>query len=225
MTPELKSITTDAVKIAVAAWGAFYIEPTIGQILPTVPTPLRYLISVLIPALVIAAFCQLCVGKAEIEIIWEDKKESAPLSEVRARVRKSNNNTQIFRLHVYDSTNGWIARRIMNRLFSDNQASLQIRIIGALVVPTCESSSKINGIPAVSAEDESNGFTIRLGVTPARQGIWQYAEVRWRDEGTPRSPEFNIDYVFLHENQITERLLNRFIGRESNASAFRIVGS
>lgn len=154
---------------------------------------------------------------------WAVKGEDAPISEVVARIRRNNSESQVFSLKISTPPGGWIGHWLL-RFYTRCGAQLKICVEQASIVPTCELSSKIQGAPSVVPDDDSNGFIIELGRAPRRPGAWQWAEVRWRDESTPVGVEFNIDYVFQHRNRIIEFFLNALIWRSKNARCFRVVG-
>lgn len=222
MNSRFLGVLADAAKVAVAAWAAISGEPWVEKILPEAGEPLRYLIAAIIAAVVLELLLQLVFGWPRIVIEWADKGESVPISEVVARVRSVNSESQPFTLKVSVPRGGLIGSLLLR--WWTRRARLQIRIDGALVVPTCEYPSKRASVPTVAADDESNGFVVDLGPVPRRSGLWHHATVRWRDESTPEG-DFNIDYVFDHDKRFVGFLLNHLIWRTKNAKQFRVVGA
>ncbi|NQX28301.1 hypothetical protein HQQ81_13215 [Microbacteriaceae bacterium VKM Ac-2854] len=213
----------DAVKVAVAAWAAIYVEPKVSEILPTIGAPLQYLIAALLTAAVLEVTLQLLIGWPRIAVTWSVKGEDGPISEVIARIRPASNESQPFIVKVSVPNGGWLARLALRSAIRPG-ALLRIRIEQASVVPTTENSYKKNGVPTTIPNDETNGFIVDLGRPPG-PGPWHWAEVRWRDESTPRGDDFNILCTFQHPKPSKQFLLNLFIRRSMNARKFRVVGS
>lgn len=215
-------VLLEAVKVAIAAWAAIYVEPTVSEILPTIGAPLQYFIAALLTAIVLEVALQLLFGWPRIKVVWSDKGEGSPVSEVIARIRPGSSESQVFTLKVSVPKGGWLARMVLRSVIGPG-VRLGIRIERASVVPTVENSYKDNGVPMTTADDETNGFTVDLGRPPG-PGPWHWAEVRWRDEATPRDDDFNILCSFQHPEPFKQNLLNLFIGRSMNAHKFRVVG-
>lgn len=214
----------DTVKVAIAAWSAVWIEPWVEQTFPTVGTPLQYLIAALIAAATLECVLQIVLGWPRIKIVWAVKGEDVEITELRARVRKRNLSTQVFTLKISTPRGGWLGYQLL-RAYMHLGVELRIRVERALLVPTREDGgSKSNGLPTVLPHDASNGFTVDLGPAPSKPGPWHWADVRWRNEGTPTGVDFNVYYTFHHKNHIVKHLLNCLIWRSKNASRFRIVG-
>lgn len=224
MTNRIFGVLASALKIAVAAWGAVWIEPKVQEILPNAGEALHYLIAALIVASTLELFLQVFLGWPRIRIAWAVKGEDAPITEIVARVRRTNANSQVFSIKVSTPPGGWIGYQLF-RGYMCLGVRLQVRIERAPIIPTCEGSSKFNGLPTVAADDVLNGFTLDLGRAPRRPGPWHWADVRWRDEGTPVGDEFNVYYVFDHKNPVIKILLNLLIWRSKNARCFRVVGT
>ncbi|MEW1988180.1 hypothetical protein AB0365_08080 [Brevibacterium casei] len=216
------SVLVDAVKVAIAAWAAIYVEPTVSEILPTVGAPLQYLIAALFTAVVLEVALQLFFGWPRIAVVWGVKGEEAPISEVLVRIRPGSSESQVFTLKISVPAGGWLGHLFLRSVIRPG-ARLVVGIEQASVVPTTENSFKTGGKPTVAPDDEANGFAVELGKTP-RPGPWHWADVRWRDESTPRDDEFNISYSFRHPKPFTQFLLNTTIRRSTNARKFRIVG-
>ncbi|WP_285241506.1 hypothetical protein [Pseudarthrobacter sp. MEB009] len=210
-------------KVAMAAWTTLSLEPWAEQTFPMFGEPVQFLFAAIISAITLELLLQIFLGWPRIKVVWSVKGEDAPISEVVARIRPGNAESQVYSLKVSAPSAGWLGYQIL-RLNALCGAQLQIRIDQASVVPTCEASSKTAGVPSVVPDDRSNGFTIDLGKAPRRPGPWHWAEVRWRDESTPVGDEFNIDYVFHHKNPFMKLYLNALIWRSKNASFFRVVG-
>ena len=227
LTSRILGVVGDAAKVAVAAWAALWIEPWADETIPSLPKPLSFLLAAVIAAIVLELIFQILFGWPEIRVQWSDKSETAPLSEVRAKIRGSTSDSQALKFEVQVASGGWLAHQLM-KLYTRAQLTLQIRIEHALIVPTCEHSSRTGTVPnrvlAVTADDTMNGFTVRLGSAPRRQGIWHFGTVRWRDESTPVGPEFRIDYIIHHRQFFLRILMNILIRRTSNAQVFRVVG-
>lgn len=223
LTNRIFGVLANAVKIAVAAWGAVWIEPKVQEILPNAGEPIHYLLAAVLAASTLELLLQVILGWPRIRIAWAVKGEDAPISEVVARVRKSTANSQVFSIKVSTPPGGWLGYQLF-RGYMRLGVKLQIRIERAPIIPTCEGTSKFNGLPTVAADDALNGFSLELGRAPRRPGPWHWADVRWRDEGTPTGDEFNIYYVFHHQNPFVKFLLNLLIWRSKNAHRFRVVG-
>jgi hypothetical protein len=224
LTNRISGVLGSAIKVAIAAWGTIAIEPWAEQTFPTLGKPLQFLIAAIIAAVTLEILLQVFFGWPRIRVAWSIKGEDAPISEVVARVRRSNKESQVFALKISTPLGGWIGYQLL-RLYMLSGAQLQIRIERASIVPTCELSSKVGGVPTVVPDDRSNGFIVDLGKAPPRPGPWHWADVRWRDESTPVGDEFNIDYVIHHKNRLVKFFLNALIWRSKNASCFRVVGS
>lgn len=227
MTNKVLGVLGDALKIAVAAWATLWIEPRTEEAFPALPEPVHYLIAAVVAAVLLELLLQILFGWPHIKVEWSDKLESAPISEVRAKIRRSTSESQPFHLEVSVPSRGWIGHQLL-RLYSRAEVTLHIQIEQARIVPTCENSSRVgsspNRQPAVTSDDALNGFAVRLGRTPHRPGLWHYADVRWRDESTPRGPAFRIVYLIHHESPFVKFLLNILIWRSTNAQLFRVVG-
>lgn len=215
-------VLLDAVKVAIAAWAALYVEPTVSEILPNAGAPLQYLLAALFTAVVLEFALQLFFGWPRISVTWGVKGEEAPISEVLARIRPGSAESQVFTLKIAVPAGGWLGQLILRSAILPG-TQLVVGIEQASIVPTTENSFKAGGIPTVVADDEAKGFAIELGKTP-KPGPWHWAEVRWRDESTPRDDEFNISCSFQHPKPSTQFLLNMFIRRSTNARKFRVVG-
>lgn len=224
MTNRISGVLGNAIKVAIAAWGTIAIEPWAEQTFPLLGEPLQFLIAAIIAAVTLELLLQIFLGWPRISVAWSVKGEDAPISEVGARIRRSNKESQVFDLKISTPLGGWIGYQLL-RFFALSRAQLQIRIERASIVPTCELSSKVAGVPTIVPDDQSNGFIVDLGKAPRRPGPWHWAEVRWRDESTPVGVEFNIDYVIHHKNHFVKFFLNALIWRSKNASCFRVVGS
>ena len=211
-------------KVAMAAWTTLSLEPWAEKTLPMAGKPLQFLVAAIISAATLEILLQVVLGWPKIKLTWSVKGEDAPISEVVARIRPGNSESQVYSLKLSAPSAGWLGYQIL-KLYTLSGVRLQIRIDQASIVPTCEVSSKIGGVPAVVPDDRSNGFSIDLGKAPRRPGPWHWADVRWRDESTPAGDEFNIDYVFHHENRLIGLFLNALIWRSTNARCFRVVGS
>lgn len=226
LTNRLVGVLGDALKVAIAAMATLWIEPWTASTFSAAPTAVRYLIAAVIAAVVLEFLLQIVLGWPTIKIEWTDKLASAPISEVRATVRPSSSESQVFHLDISTASAGWVGNQALRLLFRTG-ATLNIQIERALVVPTCESSSKdgtgSSGVPTVTANDPLNGFSVRLGQAPLHPGIWHYADVRWRNESTPLGTEFHINYLFDHSKPAVKMLLN-LIRRSTNANRFRVVG-
>lgn len=215
-------VLLEAVKVAVAAWAAIYVEPTVSAILPTIGAPLQYFIAALLAAAVLEVALQLLFGWPRIAVTWSVKGEEGPISEVIARIRPASSESQVFTLKVSVPKGGWLGRLALRSAIRPG-VLLRIRIEQASVVPTTESSYKESGVPTTIPDDETNGFIVDLG-RPPRPGPWHWAEVRWRDESTPRDDDFNVLCSFQHPKPFKQFLLNLFIRRSMNARKFRVVG-
>lgn len=215
----------NTLKVGVAAWTAIWVEPWIAETLPNAGTPIHYLVAALLAALVLESAFQFFFGWPRIKIEWADKGESVPISEVVARIRPSNSESQAFTLKVSTPPEGIIGYQVLKCCMKRSNVRLQVRIEHALIVPTCEYPSKRRSTPTVTSDDRSNGFVIDLGPVPRRPGLWHHATVRWRDESTPLGERYNIDYVFDHDSRTIKFFLNRLIWRSKNAREFRVVGS
>lgn len=213
----------DAIKVAIAAWGALWIVPWVEETFPTVGRPGGFLIAAVVAAVVLEILLQLIFGWPRIRIEWSVKGEAAPLSEVVARIRPGNSESQVFLLKVSTPSGGWLGYQLLRRCMRGG-VQLRIRIERALIVPTCELSSKTEGAIAVTPDDVFNGFNVDLGPAPRRPSLWHWAEVRWRDESTSIGDEFNIDYSFHHERPVVRLILNALVWRSTNANRFRVVG-
>lgn len=224
LTNRISGVLGNALKVAIAAWGTIAIEPWAEETFPSLGKPIQFLIAAIIAAVVMEILLQIFLGWPRISVVWSAKGEEAPLSEVVARIRQSNKVSQVFDLKIFTPQGGWIGYQFL-RFYTLFGAQLQIRIERAPIVPTCELSSKVGGVPTVVPDDGSNGFIVDLGQAPRRPGLWHWAEVRWRDESTPVGDEFNIDYIIYHENRLVKFFLNALIWRSNNASCFRVVGS
>lgn len=215
-------VLLDAVKVAVAAWAAIYVEPTVSEILPTIGAPAQYFIAALLTAAVLEVVLQLIFGWPTIAVTWNVKGEEGPISEVIARIRPASSESQPFTLKVSVPNGGWLARLALRSAISPG-VLLQIGIERASVVPTTENSYKANGVPTTVPDDQTNGFLVDLGRPPG-PGPWHWAEVRWRDESTPTDDGFNILCSFRHPKPFQQLLLNLSIRRSMNARKFRVVG-
>ncbi|MFP3579999.1 hypothetical protein SB659_10500 [Arthrobacter sp. SIMBA_036] len=224
MTSKIYGVLGNAFKVAIAAWGTISIDPWAEQTFPLLGKPIQFLIAAIIAAIILEFLLQVIVGWPRIRVEWRDKAEDAPITEIVARIRQSNSESQVFSLKISAPGGGWLGHQLL-KLYTRSGAQLKICIEQASIVPTCELSSKVGGAPSVMPDDSSNGFTVELGKAPRRPGPWHWAEVRWRDESTPVGDEFNIDYVFQHKNPLVKSLLNVLIWRSKNASCFRVVGS
>lgn len=224
LTNKISGVLGDAIKVAIAAWGAIAIEPWAEQTFPSLGKPIQFLIAAIIAAVILEILLQICFGWPRINVAWSVKGEDAPISEVVARIRRSNKESQVFDLKISTPRGGWIGYQLL-RLYTMSGAQLQIRIERASIVPTCELSSKVGGVPTIVPDDRSNGFIVDLGKAPRKPGPWHWAEVRWRDEATPVGDDFNIDYVIHHRNHFAKFFLNALIWRSKYANCFRVVGS
>lgn len=146
-------VLLDAVKVAVAAWAAIYVEPGVSKLLPTIGEPLQYLIAAFIAAAVLEALLQIVLGWPRIEVEWTDKTEDVPISGIVARIRPANQESQPFALTVSTPSGGWLGYQVL-RLWMRLGVRLQIRVESALVVPTCEYPSKRGGVPTVMPDDD-----------------------------------------------------------------------
>jgi hypothetical protein len=223
LTNRMSGVLGSAFKVAIAAWGTIAIEPWPEQTFPMLGKPLQFLIAAIIAAVTLELLLQVFLGWPRIRVVWSVKGEDAPISEVVARVRRSNKESQVFDLKISTPLGGWIGHQLL-RFFTLSGAQLHIRIERASIVPTCELSSKVGGVPTIVPDDSSNGFIVELGKAPRIPGPWHWADVRWRDESTPVGDEFNIDYVIHHKNPFIRVVLNALIWRSKNASCFRVVG-
>lgn len=215
-------VLLSAVKVGIAAWAAIFVEPTVSEILPTVGAAAQYAVSALFTAFVLEVLLQLFFGWPTIAVTWIDKSEEVPISEVAARIRPGSSESQPFRLKVSVPPGGWLSRLVLVRAIRSG-VKLGISIEQAAVVPTRENSYKLNGVLTVTPDDASKGFVVDLG-RPPKPGPWHWADVRWRDESTPRDDEFNIVCSFQHANPTTQFFLNTFIRRSTNARKFRVIG-
>ncbi|MFJ4268433.1 hypothetical protein ACIPY1_17895 [Paenarthrobacter nicotinovorans] len=224
MTNRISGALGSAIKVAIAAWGTIAIEPWAEQTFPLLGKPIQFLIAAIIAAVTLEFLLQIFLGWPRIRVAWSVKGEDAPISEVIARIRRSNKESQVFSLKISTPPGGWVGYQLL-RCCTLSGAELHIRIDRALVAPTCELVSKVGGVPTVVPDDTSNGFIVDLGKAPRTPGPWHWADVRWRDESTPVGEEFNIHYVMHHHNRFVKFLLNALIWRSKNASCFRVVGS
>ncbi|WP_100345974.1 hypothetical protein [Compostimonas suwonensis] len=213
----------DALKVAVAAWAVILLDPWLEETFPTVGDPIRFLVSAIVAALILELLVQFVFGWPTIKIAWRVKDEEAPISELAARIRPGNRESQVFSLKVSVPSGGLIGHHVLRRCFRSG-AQLSIRVERASVVPTCEASFKTAGVPTVAPDDATNGFIVDLGQVPRRPGPWHWADVRWRDESTPMDDEFNVEYVFNHVKPLSQFLLNLFIRRSTNVRKFRVIG-
>ncbi|MFC0581129.1 hypothetical protein [Micrococcoides hystricis] len=221
MTSRFASVLFDAAKVAFAAWNVLWIEPWVDQF-QSIGMPWSVLIAALIAAIALEIVVQLLFGWPTILIEWSVKDEGAPLNELQARVRLSNPESQVFLLKISAARRGWLGHKVL-RLVVDEQTELKISIERASIVPICELSSKVNDLIAIKSNDEFNGFKVLLGKPPSRPALWHWAEVRWKDEQTPKGEEFNVEYSFYNKNRLRNWLL-KLIWRSANARHFRIVG-
>lgn len=224
LTNRIFGVVLDAAKVAVAAWGAIWIEPWTAETFPTLGEPVHFLISAVIAALVLEIVLQLIFGWPRIKIAWSEKGSDVPMSEIQAKFRRTNATSQVFCLKLSTPPAGWLGYQVL-RFYMLAGVQLQIRIDHAAIKPICETYSKRDEVPTVIADNSSHGVIVDLGRAPKRPGSWHYADVRWTDEGTPANDEFNVDYVFHHKNPIVKFLLNRLIWRSKNARHFRSVGT
>lgn len=223
MTNRLLGVVWDAIKVAIAAWVAISIDPWAQKTFPTLGKPLQFLIAAIIAAVVLEVAFQIFIGWPRIHISWRDTNEDVPISEIAARIRRSNSQSQVFSLKISTPSSGWVGYQLL-RLYMRRPVQLRVGIERAAVVPTRESASKVGGVPSVDSDDAAHGFTVYLGAAPRRPGPWHWADVRWRDEGTPTDDEFNIDYVLYHDKRLVRLLLNLLVRRSSNVRRFRVVG-
>lgn len=227
LTSRIFGVVAEASKVAVAAWATLWIEPWVEETIPSLPEPLSFFLAAVTAAIVLELIFQILFGWPEIRVQWTDDSESAPLSEVRAKIRGSTSDSQALKFEVQVASGGWLAHQLM-RLYTRARLTLQIRVEHALIVPTCEHSSRTGIAPiralAVTADDTTNGFAVHLGNAPRRQGIWHFGTVRWRDESTPVGSEFRIDYIIHHRQLGVKILMNILIRRTANAHVFRVVG-
>jgi hypothetical protein len=223
LTNRISGVLGNAIKVAIAAWGTIAIEPWAEQTFPLLDKPLQFLIAAIIAAVTLELLLQIFLGWPRISVAWSVKGEDAPISEVVARIRRSNKESQVFALKISTPLGGWIGYQLL-RFYTLSGAQLHVRIERASIVPTCELSSKVGGVPTIVPDDRSNGFIVDLGKAPRRPGPWHWADVRWRDESTPVGDEFNIDYVIYHKNRLVKFFLNALIWRSKNARCFRVVG-
>lgn len=224
LTNKIPGILADALKVAIAASGAIAIDPWVEQTFPALGKPLQTLVAAIIAAAILEGLLQLLFGWPRINIAWSVEGEDAPILEVVARIRRNSKESQVFNLKISTPAGGWLGYQLL-RWYTTSGAQLHIRIERASIVPTCEHSSKADGVPTVVPDDRSNGFIVDLGKAPRKPGHWHWAKVRWRDEATPVGDDFNIDYVIHHPSRFKMFFLNALIWRSKNASRFRVVGS
>ena len=223
LTNRIFGVFGNAIKVACAVWGALWVEPWVEQTFPNAATAVNYLVAAVGAAVVLEILLQIFLGWPRVKIMWTIKGEDAPISEIVARVRSRNQNSQVFSLRISTPSGGWLGYQLL-RLYMLLGVKLQIRIERASIVPTCEASSKTSDVVTVTPDDDFNGFTVDLGKAPRRPSPWHWADVRWMNESTPTGDEYNIDYVFHHKNYILKFLLNTLIWNSTNARSFRVVG-
>lgn len=224
MKNRLISVLGDALKVAVAAWSAIWIEPWVQAVFPAIGQPLHYFLAAAISAVTLEFILQIVLGWPRVKIMWAVKNEDVEIAEIVARMSERNPNSQVFNLKISTPNNGWLGYQIL-RGYMRLGLELHIRIDQALLVPTREDGgSKLDGLPAIWPHDASNGFIVELGSAPRKSGPWHWADVRWRNEGTPTGDDFNIYYEFHHRNRTIKRILNCLIWRSKNAQIFRVVG-
>lgn len=227
MTNRFGGVLFDALRVAAAAWIALWIDPWTQETFPMLPVPVRFLMAAIIAAVTLEFLLQVLIGWPRINIEWTDRAENAPLSEIRAKIRESTSESQPFHFEVAAASGGWLGHQIL-KLYFRAETTLHIQIERALIVPTCEHSSRAGTGPGrvltVTADDSLNGFAVLLGRAPHRPSVWHFADVRWRDESTPIGSEFRIYYRIHHTKWFVRVLLNLLVRRTSNAQFFRVVG-
>lgn len=224
MRSRIAGVLGDAMKVTIAAWSAIWIEPWVEQAFPAFGTPLHYFIAAAIAAVILECILQIVLGWPRIKITWSVKNEDVEIAEIVARMGKRNPSSQVFNLKISTPNGGWLGYQLL-RAYMHLGLELHIRVDRALLVPTREDGvSKTDGLPTVLPHDASNGFVVDLGSAPRKPGPWHWADIRWRNEGTPTGDDFNIYYVFHHRNAAVKRLMNCLIWRSKNARKFRVVG-
>lgn len=221
---QFRTILYDIIKVAVGAWGVTWVEPWVGQVVPTWHIAVRYLIAATVVAIVLEFMLQVFLGRARIEVTWLN--QGASISELHARIRKSSLESQPFSLHISTETNGWLGHQVL-KWFCARGAQLHISIPEALIFPITDNSSKNSGRNEmmIKPDDLTRGFLVHLEQPPRRPGLWQYADVRWKNETTPSGKNFNIYYILHHEKPLMQFFLRRLVSCTSPVEHFQILGS
>lgn len=225
MSGQIGALLRDSSKVALATWAVSGIEPHLEDCIPQTPEFMRVLIAAVIAGLILEFILQILIGYPRINIEWTERGDHNTLSELAARIRPSNRESQLFTLKVSVATGGWMSEKMIKwLLFRDLEAHIEVHGIMAESMVESSSRTSLNGNSAVLPDSAGTGFKIALGNPPSSAGLWRWADVRWVDGGSLPGSEFGINYSFLHPNAKKALIANTLFSVRSKTKKFRISG-
>lgn len=216
------STLVEAAKVGLVAWGVLAVDPLLETLLPTWPLLVRYLLGVLVGALVLEFVIAVFLGVPRVHVRWFVPGDPKPLSSIDITTTRRAKASGPFTVKVLIPPTGWLGRWSLRKLLVP-ELVLRIKVQTAPLRPFVDDSDEYNEFPTVLPNDETRGFDIDLGSALPRVGEWRWAEVRWDLTHVPENSEFTVEYEWHHPRTLIRGLIAALVRKPDMVETLRVI--
>ncbi|MCP1428179.1 hypothetical protein J3D45_000677 [Microbacterium foliorum] len=198
------------------------IDPLLEALLPTWPLLLRYLLGVVVGALLLEFAIATILGVPRVQVRWFVPGDPKPLNSIDIATTRRAMASGPFTVKVLIPPTGLLGRWSLRKLLLPGLV-LRVKVLNAPLRPFVDDSDEYNEFPTVTPNDETRGFDIDLGSALPRVGEWRWAEVRWDLTHLPENSEFIVDYEWDHPRKLIRRLIIALVRKPDLVETLRVI--
>jgi hypothetical protein len=213
----------EAIKVGLVAWGVIALDPTLAEWFPDTPSLVRYLVAVLVGALLLELLIAVVLGVPRVHVQWFSPHDPQPLEKLDIESTRRMMTSGPLHLKVVIPPAGWIGRGLRRWLLG-SRVQLRIKLPNAPLDPFVDDSSEdADAFPMVKPNDQTCGFDIGLSTSLPRAGDWVWADVRWKLTKIPAGGVFDVQYEWHHPNTAKKWLIAVVVRKPRLLTTLRVI--